>query len=162
MLFTMTSQLSAKLECVLKIAVQRAEAKAIYISDRGGNILAVHTLKAIPMEDNLSALAAGSFFATPELAKMIGEVTGEDAVFLILTLKDGQFEFARGNPPIPPEPLKKATRSLLLDGCRILDETKDIEDSTGQVWVKAIPIIRTRDTETGFRPQSQDCRKLPV
>lgn len=73
MLFTMTSQLSAKLECVLKIAVQRAEAKAIYISDRGGNILAVYTLKAIPMEDNLSALAAGSFFATQELAKMIGE-----------------------------------------------------------------------------------------
>ena len=89
-------------------------------------------------------------------------LTGEDAVFLILTLKDGQFEFARGNPPIPPEPLKKATLSLLLDGCRILDETKDIEDSTGQVLVKAIPIIRTRDTETGFRPQSQDCRKLPV
>jgi predicted regulator of Ras-like GTPase activity (Roadblock/LC7/MglB family) len=80
MLFTMTPRLSEKLECVLKSAVQRAEAKAIYISDRGGNILAVYTLKAIPQEDNLSALAAGSFFATQELARMIGE-GGFECVF---------------------------------------------------------------------------------
>ena len=62
-----------KLEAVLQSAVQRAEAKSIYICDRGGNIVSQYTTITIPLEDNLSALAAGSFFATQELSKLLGE-----------------------------------------------------------------------------------------
>ena len=72
MLF-LTPDINRKLETVLQAAVQRSEAKCIYICDRGGNIVAQYTRTNIPLEDNLSALAAGSFFATQELARLLGE-----------------------------------------------------------------------------------------
>jgi hypothetical protein len=116
----------------------------------------------LTLEDNMDRTARIAIHQGEILSATYCGLSGEEAVFLILSLKDGHFEFARGNPPIPPAPLKKATLSLLLDGCRILDETKDIKDPGERDLVKAIPLIRKRDTEAVFRPEEQDCRKLPV
>ena len=48
--------------------------------------------------------------------------TGESAVYEVLGMIEGHFEFTQGNPPIPGNPLQIPTLTLLLDGCRIMDE----------------------------------------
>ena len=73
MIFAMTQELSARLDVVLKSVLDRAEAQAVYLSDRGGNIIALQANHEHPNQENISALAAGSFFATQELARLIGE-----------------------------------------------------------------------------------------
>ena len=73
MLFAMTLELASQLDTILRSVLDRAEAKAVYLSDKGGNILAQQSDGQYPNEENISALAAGSFFATQELARLIGE-----------------------------------------------------------------------------------------
>lgn len=74
MIFAMTPQLSMQLQHVLKNTTTRAEAKAIYLCDRGGNIVAQFAgTEDDPNADTISALAAGAFFAVQELARQIGE-----------------------------------------------------------------------------------------
>ena len=42
--------------------------------DKGGSIISLHSrVGKFPQEDNVAALAAGSFFATQELSKLIGQ-----------------------------------------------------------------------------------------
>ncbi|MBN1673676.1 MAG: roadblock/LC7 domain-containing protein [Kiritimatiellae bacterium] len=57
---------------LLDLSVQ-AEAKSVFMSDRGGNIIAQTTQQHDTTIDTVAALAAGSFCATRELARMIGE-----------------------------------------------------------------------------------------
>lgn len=67
-------QQSQKVEKLLQSLIEKAEAKSIFLTDRGGNILVWSTIEQnYNHEDNIAALAAGSFFATRELAKLIGE-----------------------------------------------------------------------------------------
>ncbi len=74
MLTSITPQLSMKIESILSGAIKRAEAKSIYLCDKGGNIVAQFSEgEDDARADNISALAAGSFFATQELARLIGE-----------------------------------------------------------------------------------------
>lgn len=74
MLFSMSPQLYVKIDGVLKSTVDRAEAKAVYLCDKGGSIISLHSrVGQFPQEDNMAALAAGSFFATQELARLIGQ-----------------------------------------------------------------------------------------
>jgi predicted regulator of Ras-like GTPase activity (Roadblock/LC7/MglB family) len=74
MLFTMTPQLSLRIDAILKVVLQRAEGRSVYLCDKGGNIVSRFSQGADdPMADNISALAAGAFFATQELARLIGE-----------------------------------------------------------------------------------------
>lgn len=74
MLFSLTHELSQKLESVLRHTVQRSEASSVFLSDKGGNIVSQFSRTgALQQEDNISALAAGSFFATQELARLLGE-----------------------------------------------------------------------------------------
>jgi len=73
MIFAMTHELSHQLDTVLQGVLDRSEAKAIYLSDKGGNIIAQRSESHYANEENMSALAAGSFFATQELARLIGE-----------------------------------------------------------------------------------------
>ena len=74
MLTSISPQLSMKIESILSGAVKRAEAKSTYLCDKGGNIVAQYSIGADDARaDNISALAAGSFFATQELARLIGE-----------------------------------------------------------------------------------------
>lgn len=74
MLFAMTSQLSSRIDTILRAVLQRAEGRAVYLCDKGGNIVSRFSQDGNDaMADNISALAAGAFFATQELAKLIGE-----------------------------------------------------------------------------------------
>ena len=51
----------------------RAAAQAVFLTDRGGNILARQAERELAVEDNLLALSAGSFFASQQVAMMLGE-----------------------------------------------------------------------------------------
>ena len=73
MLDGLTEEQSSKVDEVLLDLLVHAEAEAIFLCDRGGNILAENTEKTYQHDDNIAALAAGSFFATRELARLIGE-----------------------------------------------------------------------------------------
>ncbi|HNR94756.1 MAG TPA: roadblock/LC7 domain-containing protein [Kiritimatiellia bacterium] len=69
----LTPQLGKKIDEILLNLVVRAEAEAVLLCDRGGNIVAQNTTERYHQEDNIAALAAGSFYATRELARLIGE-----------------------------------------------------------------------------------------
>lgn len=68
----MSEELCVKAEAILEDIVTRAEAQSVFLSDKGGNIIAQVVLRPVGHEDNIAALAAGSFFATQELARLIG------------------------------------------------------------------------------------------
>jgi hypothetical protein len=53
------------------------------------------------------------------------EFRGAEAVYALLARTDGQFEFIHGAPPIPSRPMQIPTLTLLLEGCRIMDENAD-------------------------------------
>ena len=69
----MTEEQTRRLDTVLITLRQRSEAQAVFLTDRGGNILAENKDQTYSKEDNIIALAAGSFFATRELARLLGE-----------------------------------------------------------------------------------------
>lgn len=74
MLLSITPQLCHRIDSILKAALQRAEGRAVYLCDKGGNIITQFSVDGDDdRADNISALAAGSFFATQELARLIGE-----------------------------------------------------------------------------------------
>ena len=72
-LTTMTEELSHLLESALSDLRERSEGEAVFLCDRGGNIIVQSTNNLYAHEENMAALAAGSFFATRELAKLLGE-----------------------------------------------------------------------------------------
>lgn len=69
----MTQEEHKKIQATLLDLVIRAEAEAAFLCDHGGNILAQSTTEQYMHEENIAALAAGSFYATRELARLIGE-----------------------------------------------------------------------------------------
>jgi predicted regulator of Ras-like GTPase activity (Roadblock/LC7/MglB family) len=73
MQFNLSVEKSTEIEAVLLDLLVRAEAGAVFLCDRGGNILVQNTTEEYQHEENIAALAAGSFFATRELARLIGE-----------------------------------------------------------------------------------------
>lgn len=73
MLFTMTEVLNRQMESVLADLLVRGEGDAVFLCDRGGNILTQSSASLYAREENIAALAAGSFYATRELARLIGE-----------------------------------------------------------------------------------------
>ncbi|RKX33057.1 MAG: hypothetical protein DRP22_01190 [Verrucomicrobia bacterium] len=69
----LTPEVSGKIDGILQELLVRAEADAVYLCDHAGNIIARQTCADYSNEDNIAALAAGSFSATHELARLIGQ-----------------------------------------------------------------------------------------
>ena len=51
----------------------RSESEGVFLCNRGGYILAESLIEDYKQNDNIAALSAGSFFATREIARMVGE-----------------------------------------------------------------------------------------
>ncbi len=51
----------------------RSESEGVFLCNRGGYILAESLVEEYEQNDNIAALSAGSFFATREIARMVGE-----------------------------------------------------------------------------------------
>lgn len=73
MIHSMTTQQNQELENVLTGLLVKAEASSVFLCDRAGNILAQQATQNYVHEDNIAALASGSFFATRVLAQLLGE-----------------------------------------------------------------------------------------
>lgn len=71
--FAINKAQSKKLHTALQDLSVQAEARSVFMSDRGGNIIAQTSQTNDSTIDTIAALAAGSFCATRELARMIGE-----------------------------------------------------------------------------------------
>ncbi len=73
MIQSMSVEQNSELENVLTGLLVKAEASSVFLCDRGGNILAQQATQGYRSEDNIAALASGSFYATRVLAQMLGE-----------------------------------------------------------------------------------------
>ncbi len=73
MFTSLTQEASQQLDDILSSLLVQVEAEAVFLCDRGGNIIASKATSSYSHEDNIAALAAGSFFATLEIARLIGE-----------------------------------------------------------------------------------------
>ena len=73
MFTSLTEDANRKLEDILAELLNIVEAQAVFLCDRGGNIILNKSVSAYAHEDNIAALASGSFFATLEMARLIGE-----------------------------------------------------------------------------------------
>ena len=69
----LTEEISRKAIDHLTDLLVGAEAEAVYLCDKGGNIVVSKTTTDYHNEDNIAALAAGSFSATNALAGLLGE-----------------------------------------------------------------------------------------
>jgi predicted regulator of Ras-like GTPase activity (Roadblock/LC7/MglB family) len=73
MFSALSEDASQKIDQVLRELLEQVEAEAVYFCDRGGNIIASQSVSPQGNEENIAALAAGSFFATLTMAKLVGE-----------------------------------------------------------------------------------------
>lgn len=69
----LTEKASREITALLQQLLEKVEAQAVFLCDRGGNVICEHSVAAYAHMDNIGALAAGSFFATLELARLVGE-----------------------------------------------------------------------------------------
>jgi predicted regulator of Ras-like GTPase activity (Roadblock/LC7/MglB family) len=73
MFSSLSEEASGKIDQVLRELLEQVEAQAVFFCDRGGNIIASQSVSPQGNEENVAALAAGSFFATLTMAKLVGE-----------------------------------------------------------------------------------------
>lgn len=73
MFTALTEEVSREIDKILTDLLEQAEAEAVMLCDRGGNIIAQQSVNEYHAEDNIAALAAGAFFATVEIARLVGE-----------------------------------------------------------------------------------------
>lgn len=69
----LTEEASREINRVVAELLEKVEGEAVFLCDRGGNIIARQWVEAYRNEENIAALAAGSFFATLEMARLLGE-----------------------------------------------------------------------------------------
>lgn len=72
------------------------------------------------------------FFADGEIiSARYRNKSAEEAVYALVTIKDGHFEFLNENTPPPPKTIHSRTMPLLLEACRRADEevTDSLSDS---------------------------------
>ncbi|MEI6808499.1 MAG: roadblock/LC7 domain-containing protein [bacterium] len=89
-----TEEQNKLMTSVLTDLAAQAEAEAVFLGDTSGNILACISPPGSETVQTIAALAAGSFAATRELAKMIGETSfssiyhkGENSSIFIQTIQ---------------------------------------------------------------------------
>ena len=77
---SLNEKLSQQFSNTLMGLLVKAEAKAVFLCDRGGNILSHSCAENYSHEDNIAALASGSFYATRVLASLLGEAEFRHAI----------------------------------------------------------------------------------
>lgn len=73
MLSSLTEQVSAQIATVLDTFLVRSEAQAVFLCDERGVLLGFESHTGGYQGDTITALAAGAFSATRELARLVGE-----------------------------------------------------------------------------------------
>jgi len=73
MLRGLSRQVSMAFDNVIETLLHRADAEAVFLCNEAGQVLASRMTRGRYERDTLAALAAGSFFATREIARLVGE-----------------------------------------------------------------------------------------
>lgn len=76
----------------------------------------------LTIQDEQNTRAKVIFAEGEIVAATYGSKMAEDAAYAVLGVRDGRFDFMPGPPPETPSPIRKKTLSLLLEGCRRIDE----------------------------------------
>ena len=76
----MPADQNEELENTLMDLLVKSESESVFLCDRGGNIMAQQSTQSYAKEDNICALASGSFFATKVLAQLLGEAEFKHAL----------------------------------------------------------------------------------
>ena len=73
--------------------------------------------------EDLDGETGRAFFANGEIISAhYRNASDEEAVYGMVTIKDGHFEFLNENTPPPPKTIRSRTMPLLLEACRRADE----------------------------------------
>jgi hypothetical protein len=73
-------------------------------------------------EDEASTAATMGFRSGEIVSATVGNLSGVDAAYSFLTWEKGSFQFTPGDPG-EGEPLAQSVEHLLLEGCRLMDES---------------------------------------
>jgi hypothetical protein len=83
-------------------------------------------------EDEDSTAATMGFRSGEIVSASVGPLSGIDAAYSFLTWEKGSFKFKPGDPG-EGEPLAQSVEHLLLEGCRLLDESQRVADTGAPV-----------------------------
>lgn len=124
-----TAEQSQALKALLEALLLQGKADAVYVCDKGGNIIDSICKVATDVEFQIAALAAGSFAATSELAKLIGEPAfrsvyhrGEVASIFMQGLGDNYLMFVVFGKKTTIGMVKLHVEQALLEICTILEK----------------------------------------
>lgn len=124
-----TAEQSQALKAMLDSLMVQAKAESIYVCDKGGNIIDTVALSASDVDFQIAALAAGSFAATSELAKLIGEPSfrsvyhrGEIASIFMQGLGDNYLLFVVFGKKTTIGMVKLHVEQALAEICGILEK----------------------------------------
>jgi predicted regulator of Ras-like GTPase activity (Roadblock/LC7/MglB family) len=73
MFSALTEEASKRIDAIIEELLVQVEADSVFLCDRAGNIVAQKTVNEFQNAENIGALASGSFFATVEMARLVGE-----------------------------------------------------------------------------------------
>jgi predicted regulator of Ras-like GTPase activity (Roadblock/LC7/MglB family) len=143
MMRALSEELHQQIESVLADLLVRSEGEAVFLCDKGGNILAHSASHLYSQQENIAALAAGSFYATRELARLLGEPGFQcvfhqgvtSSVYMQCTTMDLLVLVVFGKESNPG-----LVRLYANEGCQVLDRfmrTRGSEAATGPDLMKA-------------------------
>jgi CheY-like chemotaxis protein len=84
-------------------------------------------------EDAVNTATVMGFREGDIISATVGSVTGADGVYAFLAWEKGSFKFSPGDPG-GGAPLAQSVEHLLLEGCRILDESRKDGDESGSTF----------------------------
>lgn len=124
-----TAEQSQALKMLLEALLNQAKADAVFVCDKGGNIIDNVCKIQSDVEFQMAALAAGSFAATSELAKLIGEPAfrsvyhrGEVASIFMQGLGDNYLMFVVFGKRTTIGMVKLHVEQALVEICSILEK----------------------------------------
>lgn len=103
--------------------------RALRIADLIQLLNATLQTGALVIQDPQRSVGRVHFNKGEIVSASYGDKTAEEAVYSLLRVRDGNFEFVQENLPTPEQTIKRSTMSLLLEGCRLADEAQ--ADGTG-------------------------------
>jgi predicted regulator of Ras-like GTPase activity (Roadblock/LC7/MglB family) len=124
-----TAEQSQALKVMLESLLNQAKSEAVFVCDKGGNIIDSVSKTPSESEFQMAALAAGSFAATSELAKLIGEPgfrsvyhRGEVASIFMQGLGEGYLMFIVFGKKTTIGMVKLHVEQALVGVCSILEK----------------------------------------
>lgn len=76
------------------------------------------------LRDSKNKIATTTFIRGEIVTSSYGVLRQEEAVYAVLAMNEGDFDFVRGEQTMPLDPIENKTQTLLLQGCQLKDENR--------------------------------------